>query len=68
MSNPKTVLLVGGSGQLGNAIINALIAKNSYVHIRVLGRHHDEEVLKLGYVCHFSVHDLDAPTSPAFGP
>lgn len=44
MSNPKNVLVVGGTGRLGGFIIDAILAKDPKVHIRVLGRTKDEQL------------------------
>jgi uncharacterized protein YbjT (DUF2867 family) len=49
MSNPKNILIVGGTGRLGGFIIDAVLAKNADVHIRVLGRKKDDQLIQNSY-------------------
>jgi len=41
-------LVAGGTGNLGNSVVDALLAKNPTVKIRVLGRHYSEELVRKG--------------------
>lgn len=50
MSCPKTVLVIGGTGRLGTAIVQSILDKDSNVKIKIFARHKDEEFLKQQYV------------------